>query len=130
MDGNKGDFTSIDEYILCCPSDVQERLQAIRETIKEAAPEAKEKISYQMPAFEYYGSLVYFAAFKKHIGFYPVTSGINAFKEEVERYQTGKGTLQFPLDQPIPLELISKITKFRAAENAEKAASRKLKRSR
>lgn len=93
-----------------------------------AAPEAEEKISYQMPTFALYGNLVHFAAHKNHIGFYPTPSGIEAFKEELSAYKGAKGSVQFPLDQPMPYDLISKIVKFRVKENVEKAESKKLKK--
>ena len=107
------------------PSDVQEVLQKIRKTIHEAAPDATEKISYQMPTFYLNGNLVHFAAFKEHIGFYPVPSGIEKFKKELSVYKQGKGSVQFPLDQPMPYDLITKIVKFRVKENLEKAKSKK-----
>jgi uncharacterized protein YdhG (YjbR/CyaY superfamily) len=113
-------YKTIDEYIKSFPDDIQIILKKIRETIRKAAPEATETISYQMPAFKLNGNLVWFAAFKNHIGFYPIPSGIEAFKEEVSPYATGKGTLQFPLDKPIPYDLIEKIVTFRAKENLEK----------
>ncbi|WP_066307091.1 iron chaperone [Bacillus sp. FJAT-29814] len=111
----------IDEYILEYPKEVQEILKTIRRVIKEAAPNAVEKISYQMPTFVLNGNLVHFAAFKNHIGFYPTPSGINAFKQELTGYKTSKGAIQFPLEKPIPYELISQIVKFRVAENIRKA---------
>jgi len=110
-------YNTIDEYITLFSPELQERLEAIRKVIKEEAPEAKEKISYQMPAFELYGNLVYFAAFKNHIGFYPTPSGTEEFKEELSKYKGGKGSVQFPLDQPIPFDLIRRIVRFRMAEN-------------
>jgi uncharacterized protein YdhG (YjbR/CyaY superfamily) len=112
--------TTIDEYIAGFPPDVQEILQKIRMTIHEAAPEATEKISYQMPTFFLKGNLVHFAAFKEHIGFYPVPTGIEKFKKELSVYKQGKGSVQFPLDQPMPYELITKIVKFRVKENLSK----------
>ncbi len=121
MEGNKIAYTTIDEYILQFSPEVQEILKTIREVIKEAAPDAEEKISYQMPAFAFHGILVYFAAFKNHIGFYPTGSGISAFKQELSGFKGGKGTIQFPLGKPIPYELISRIVKFRVAENVKKA---------
>ncbi|MNE92324.1 hypothetical protein D3C80_1900350 [compost metagenome] len=111
----------MDEYIEQAAPEVRELLQEIRNVIHEAAPEATEKISYQMPTFDLYGNLVHFAAFKKHIGFYPAPRGIEAFKEELSVYKGAKGSVQFPLDQPMPYDLISRIVKFRAAENIEKA---------
>jgi uncharacterized protein YdhG (YjbR/CyaY superfamily) len=112
---------SIDEYIASFPVDVQKRLQEIRAAIKSVAPQATEKISYQMPTFYLNGNLVHFAAFKNHIGFYPVPSGIEAFKKELSKYAQGKGSVQFPLDQPLPLALIKKIVKFRVGENLAKS---------
>jgi uncharacterized protein YdhG (YjbR/CyaY superfamily) len=109
---------NIDEYIAGFPTDVQEILEKIRMTIKEAAPEAEETISYQMPTFNLKGKyLVYFAAYKKHIGFYPAPIGNEEFKEELSVYESGKGTVQFPFDKPIPIDLIRKIVKFRIKEN-------------
>jgi len=115
---------SIDEYILKFPPEIQEILKTIRKVIKESAPEAEEKISYQMPAFALHGILVYFAAFKNHIGFYPTSSGITAFDQELSEYKGGKGSIQFPFGKPIPYELISKIVKFRVAENIKNAAEK------
>ncbi len=112
--------SSIDQYIAQFPEDIQQKLQEIRAVIHEAAPEATEKISYQMPTFFLRGNLVHFAAFKHHIGFYPVPSGIAAFEEELAPYKRSKGAVQFPLDQPIPTELISRIVQFRVAENLQK----------
>ena len=112
---------TIDEYIAAFPNDVQDILEKIRMTIRKAAPEAEETISYQMPTFTLNGHyLVYFAAFKKHIGFYPAPIGNAEFEQELSVYGSGKGTVKFPLDQPIPLDLISKIVKFRAKENLER----------
>ena len=106
-----------DEYIATFPKNVQIILEDVRQAIREAAPEAKERISYQMPAFEQNGILVWFAAFKKHIGFFPKVSAIEAFKEKLSSYQTSKGTIQFPLNEPIPFDLIKEIVKFRVKEN-------------
>jgi uncharacterized protein YdhG (YjbR/CyaY superfamily) len=111
---------TIDEYIAACPPDVQAILQKIRLTIHNAAPQATEKISYQMPTFYLNGNLVYFAAFKEHIGFYPIPTGIEAFKPELSVYKQGKGSVQFPLDRPIPYDLIERIVKFRVEENMKK----------
>ena len=127
MEEKKTIPNSIDEYIIQFPVEIQEILQNIRKVIKEAAPEAKEKISYQMPTFDLHGNLVHFAAYKNHIGFYPAPSGIDAFKEELSQYKGAKGSVQFPLDKPMPYELISKIVKFRVEENINKAEN-KLKR--
>lgn len=120
MDTDKTAFATIDEYIAQFPADVGEKLQKLRAVIKEAAPEATEKISYQMPTFYLNGNLVHFAAYAHHIGFYPVPSGIEAFKEELSAYKGAKGSVQFPLDKPLPYELISRIVKFRAEENMKK----------
>lgn len=112
---------NIDAYIAGFPPDVQEILQAIRHTIREAAPDAQETISYQMPTFTLHGNLVHFAAFSKHIGLYPAPTGIEVFKDELAGYKQGKGSVQFPLDQPIPYALISRIVQYRVKENQEKA---------
>jgi uncharacterized protein YdhG (YjbR/CyaY superfamily) len=114
-------YSSIDEYIATFPEDIQKKLQDIRATIKAAAPEAQEKISYQMPTYFLQGNLVHFAAFKNHIGFFPVPSGIEAFKDELSAYESSKGGVRFPLNQPLPLELITRIVKFRVAENLKHA---------
>ena len=116
---------AIDEYIRQTPADVQEILQTLRRIIQEEAPEAQESFSYQMPTFVLNGNLVHFAAFKNHIGFYPVPSGITAFQQELSSYKQGKGSVQFPLNQPIPYELIRRIVRFRVAENLEKAKAKK-----
>jgi len=116
--------STIDEYIAGFPPDVQAILQKIRLTIREAAPDAEETISYQMPTFTLKGNLVHFAAFKEHIGFYPTPTGIEKFQKELSAYKGAKGSARFPLDQPIPYGLIGKIAKFRAKENAAKAAAK------
>lgn len=108
---------NIDEYIAAYPDNVRRILEELRATIRNAAPEAEEKISYQMPAFALKGILVYFAAFKNHIGFYPTSSAIERFKNELAIYKSGKGSVQFPIDNPLPLSLITKIVRFRAEEN-------------
>ena len=110
---------SIDDYILNCHPDVQARLQQLRMVIKEAAPEATEKISWKMPTFVLNGNLVFFAAFKKHIGFYPLPSGIEAFKDELLEYKSSKGSVQFPLNKPLPFDLISRMVKARVDENTK-----------
>lgn len=117
--------SSIDTYINSFPEEIQTLLQQVRVTIHEAAPEAMEAIKYAMPTFVLNGNLVHFAAFKNHIGFYPVPSGIEAFKEELSVYNGGKGSVQFPLDKPIPLELISRIVKFRVIENQAKSKKKR-----
>jgi uncharacterized protein YdhG (YjbR/CyaY superfamily) len=114
--------STIDEYIAEFPKDVQRILQQLRATIKAAVPEAEEKISYQIPTFVLRGNLVHFAAYKAHIGFYPGPSGIKTFVQELSKYETAKGTVKFPLKDPLPLELISNIVKFRAVENLQLAA--------
>ena len=115
---------NIDEYIAGFPRDVQDTLQRIRAIIRDAAPDAEEAIKYQIPTFVLHGNLVHFAAFQKHIGFYPTPSAIAAFSGELRGYETARGSVQFPLDKPIPYDLISQITKFRVKENLEKAAAK------
>ncbi|HEY5583293.1 MAG TPA: DUF1801 domain-containing protein [Ruminiclostridium sp.] len=121
MDGNNITCESIDEYIIKFPPEIQKILRMLRKVIKESAPEAEEKISYQMPTFVLHGNLVHFAAHKNHMGFYPTPSGIDAFKHELSEYKGAKGSIQFPLEKSIPYELISKIVKFRVAENIKQA---------
>lgn len=121
MEGNKNTPESIDEYIANFPFELQEKLKMLREVIREAAPEAKEKISYQMPTFVFHGNLVHFAVFKNHIGFYPAPSGIDAFRQELSEYKGSKGAIQFPLEKPLPYPLISEIVKYRVNENIKKA---------
>jgi uncharacterized protein YdhG (YjbR/CyaY superfamily) len=111
---------TIDDYIAICPADIREILNDLRNTIRKAAPKAEEKISYQMPAFAQKGILVYFAAQKEHIGFYPTSSGVEAFKEELSGYSTSKGVVRFPYGKQLPLKLISEIVRFRVMENLEK----------
>lgn len=115
---------TIDEYIAGFPQEVQEILQKIRQTIRAAAPDAEEKISYQMPTFTLNGNLVHFAAFKNHIGLYPAPTGIEKFKKELAAYQSAKGSVRFPLDKPIPFALIGKITRFRVKENLARAKAK------
>jgi uncharacterized protein YdhG (YjbR/CyaY superfamily) len=110
-------FETIDDYIKTFPTDVQSILEKMRQTIRKAAPEAVEAVSYQMPTFKLNGkNLVHFAAFKSHIGFYPIPSGIEAFRRELSPYKQGKGSAQFPVDQPIPYDLVEKIVRFRVKE--------------
>jgi len=116
----KTQYKTIDEYIKTYPTNIQSILEQMRKTIQKAAPEASEAISYQMPAFKLNGNLVYFAAFKNHIGFYPTSSGIEAFKQELSPYKTSKGAIQFPLDKPLPCDLVEKIVLFRVKENLAK----------
>lgn len=121
METNKTTAKDIDEYIARFPKDIQAILQKIRQIVKKAAPGATEKISYQMPTFYLNGNLVHFAAFKNHIGFYPTPSGTAKFKKEISGYQAAKGSIQFPLDQPIPYDLIRQIVASRVKENSAKA---------
>ncbi len=121
METKSKDYSSIDEYIESFPKETQEILTKLRVVIKDAAPNAEEKISYRMPTFYQKGNLVHFAAYKKHIGFYPAPSGIQAFKNELSAYKGAKGSVQFPIDKPMPYQLIDKIVRFRVAENLRKA---------
>ena len=121
-------FSNIDEYIAVFPAHVQEILKTLRATIRAAAPEAEERISYQMPTFSLKGNLVHFAAYKNHIGFYPTSSGIEKFKAELSAYEGGKGSVKFPLDEPLPFDLVSEIVRFRVQENLERAAAKGSKR--
>ncbi|MGV3503234.1 MAG: iron chaperone [Adhaeribacter sp.] len=115
----------IDHYISAFPPQVQNLLNQVRSTIRQAAPEAKESIKYAIPTFELHGNLVHFAAFRKHLGFYPVPSGMQAFEQELAAFKQGKGSVQFPLDQPLPLDLITRIVRFRVEENKIKAKKKK-----
>jgi len=129
MKSNKADFASIDEYIGKFPKDVQKILEEVRRTIKAAAPKAEEKISYNMPTFMLNGKyLIYFAGWKHHISLYPVPVGSDAFNKEVSKYAAGKGTLQFPLDKPLPLKLITKIVKLRIEDDLGKAEIKSAKK--
>lgn len=121
-------FDTIDEYIVQFPDDIQDRLQAIRCAIREAAPEATEKISWQMPTFHQLGNVVHFAAFKNHIGFFPGASGVEVFADKLTAYKTSKGTIQFPYGQPTPLDLVKEITRFRVDENRQIAEAKKTKK--
>ena len=116
---------TIDEYIAGFSTDIQKVLEQVRTTIKTAAPDAQEAIKYAMPTFVLNGNLVHFAAFKNHIGFYSTPSEHPAFKDELSAYKGAKGSVQFPLDKPIPLDLITRIVEFRAKENLEKAQKKK-----
>jgi uncharacterized protein YdhG (YjbR/CyaY superfamily) len=115
---------SIDEYIADFPADVQKKLKELRQTVKKIAPDVKEKISYRMPSFFLNGSLLYFAAHPNHIGFYPYPSAIEAFKKELSQYHTAKGSIQFPIDKPLPLDLISRIVDFRVKEKRGNASAK------
>lgn len=109
-------MTTVDEYILQFPVKVQAILQTLRKLVKDISPEAEEKMSYQMPTYYLKGNLVHFAAYKNHIGFYPTPAGIDAFKDELSDYKSAKGSVQFPIDKPIPFELIKRIVEFRVSE--------------
>ena len=122
--------STIDEYIRAFPRDVQKKLTDLRATIHRAAPDATEKISYGMPTFFHKKNLVHFAAYQHHIGFYPTPSGITGFSDELSGYVTSKGAVQFPIDEPLPLELVTRIVKFRVAENEAKAPAKKRARAR
>ena len=121
--------TNIDEYIARFPEDVQAILEKVRVTIREAAPDAEEAISYQMPTFKLKGNLVHFAGYKKHVGFYPAPSGIEKFGKGLSTYKSAKGSVQFPLDKPIPYDLIGEIVQFRVKENLTKAEAKSEKKS-
>jgi len=126
MKDKKVTFDSIDEYIASFPEDAQKIMEQLRSTIKAAAPRAGEKISYNMPTFTLNGTyLVYFAGWKNHIAFYGAPRGNAEFKEDLSAYETGQGTLKFPLDKPMPLDLIAKIVKFRVSENLKRTDKKK-----
>jgi uncharacterized protein YdhG (YjbR/CyaY superfamily) len=118
----------IDKYIARFPEEVQSILEKIRKTIRESAPNAEEIMNYGIPTFTLEGNLVHFAGFKNHIGFYPAPSGIEKFKKQLSKYEGAKGSVQFPLDQPIPYELIAKIVAFRVKENVAKAEAKRKKK--
>lgn len=120
--------TNVDAYIARFPASTQKRLQQLRAAILKAAPKAEEMISYQMPAYKLNGVLVYFAGYDKHIGFYPTASGIANFKNELSAYKFAKGSVQFPLDEALPIKLVTQIVKFRVMENMEKAKKKKAKK--
>jgi uncharacterized protein YdhG (YjbR/CyaY superfamily) len=128
MEESKVTPQSIDEYIVQFTPEIQEKLVMLRKVIKEAAPEATEKISWGMPTFVLHGNLVHFAAFKNHIGLYPSPSGIDNFKDELSEYKGAKGSIQFPFKKPMPYELIGKIVKFRVAENIQIAEDKMKKK--
>lgn len=121
----KNNPTTIDEYIADFPKDIQKLLEQVRTTIKKAAPDAKEKIGYGIPTFTLNGNLVHFGGYQNHIGFYATPNGHEAFKKELSVYKQGKGSVQFPIDEPLPLDLISRIVKFRVKQNLEKAGAKK-----
>ena len=129
MEATATKFKTVDEYISLQPKNIKTLLQQIRKTIKEAAPDAEELISYNMPGYKLKGMLVYFAAWKEHIGFYGASSTlVEKFKKELSAYEISKGTIKFPFDKPLPLTLITKIVKYRAKENLEKAAAKSIKK--
>jgi uncharacterized protein YdhG (YjbR/CyaY superfamily) len=128
MSTNRTMPRNIDEYIAGFPADIQARLKKIRLTIRRAAPAAEEAIKYQIPTFMLNGNLVHFAAFKNHIGFYPAPRGIVEFKQQLAPYRAAKGSVRFPLDEPVPYDLIAKIVKFRVRDNLAKTAARRKRR--
>lgn len=125
MKQTAGEATTIDQYIRGFPKDVQQKLSEMRSTIRKAAPEASEKIAYGVPTFTLNGNLVHFAAFTHHIGFYPAPSAITRFQKELKKYKSAKGSVQFPLDEPLPLELVAAMVEFRVGENSRKKATNK-----
>lgn len=128
MNKSESKCQSVDEYISGFPKNIQDKLKSIRMIIKKAAPDALETISYQMPAYKLNGILLYFAGYKNHIGFYPLASAIKAFKSKIESYSYSKGSIQFPIDEKLPKDLIEEIAEYRVAENAEKVRkNRKIK---
>jgi uncharacterized protein YdhG (YjbR/CyaY superfamily) len=129
MKSEKEGPENIDEYISGFPEEIRDLLEQIRQTIRNAAPEATEAISYQMPTFRLNGNLVHFAAFKGHIGLYPAPTGIETFRKELSAYKGGKGSVQFPITDPLPLDLITRIVRFRADENRKKTKQKVSKRN-
>jgi uncharacterized protein YdhG (YjbR/CyaY superfamily) len=119
----------VDMYISAQPENARVKLEELRQTIRKAAPDAEELISYSMPAFKQNGMLVYYASFKNHIGFYPAPSGIEVFKKELSGYKVAKGSVQFPIDKKLPAGLITKIVKFRVKENLDKAKKKAVSKS-
>ena len=120
METSRSHFKTMDEYIAEFPKNVREILEEFRRVIKQSAPQAEESISYGIPTFKLNGNLVHFAAFKNHIGFYPMPSAINAFNKELSPYKLAKGTVQFQIDEPIPFDLVRKIVRYRVKENMER----------
>lgn len=127
MEKGKALPVSIDQYISEAPQEIQQKLRELRTVIKAEVPEAEERIAYGMPTFSQEGNLVHFAAFKNHIGFFPAPSGIENFKDELAKYKTSKGTVQFPLDEEMPMDLVREIVRFRLKENLSKAAAKRKK---
>ena len=128
MEERPAGFRSVDEYIATFPPETRSLLETIRAAIRAAAPDAKEIISYGMPAYAQHGNLVYFAAAKRHIGLYPTSSAMQAFEADFAGYVHSKGAVHFPLDQPLPLDLVTKIVEFRVAENLARAEAKAQKR--
>jgi uncharacterized protein YdhG (YjbR/CyaY superfamily) len=126
MAASRRQFKTMDEYINTFPEDIRRILTELRQTIREVAPDAEETINYQIPTFTLNGNLVHFAAFENHIGFYPAPSGMEAFKKELSEYKGAKGSVQFPIDQPLPLPLIRRIVKYRVKENLERKQNKKV----
>ena len=115
-------FKRVEEYLSALPADIRSKMEDLRSVIKQAAPEATEVISYNMPAFRFHGILLYYAAHTEHIGFYPAnTHVIEQFRDDLKGYQTSKGTIKFPMDKPIPVSLVKRIVKFRVKQNLEKS---------
>lgn len=121
----KEQYTTTDEYIRTFPAGIQALLNKTRQTIRQAAPEATKAIGYGIPTFKLNGNLVHFAAFKNHIGFYPTPSGIEAFEKEISQYKWAKGSIQFPLDKPVPLDLVKRIVVFRVQAVSQRKASKR-----
>lgn len=128
MTTNTSPASGMEDYIRSFPPEIQTILQELRSTIRKAAPQAEETIGYGIPTFRLNGNLVHFGAYKNHIGFYPAPSGIEAFKKELSVYEGAKGSIKFPIDQPLPLALVTRIVKFRVKENIDKAAGKKAKK--
>ncbi len=128
MDRTRGGFSTIDEYIAEFPEDIQLKLRELRAVIAAEAPQASEKISYAMPTFYLNGNLVHFAAYQRHIGFFPAPTGLAEFEQELAPYKHSKGAVQFPLDRPLPLDLVRKIVRYRVQENLRKAAEKRKKK--
>ena len=127
MEGKRVAASTVDEYIEQQPQEVQETLRKIRATIRETVPDAEERISYGIPGYYQKGQVIFFAAFPKHLSVYPAPFGVEEFKDDLARYQKGKGTLQFPLDQPVPYDLIVRVAQYRLAQNMMKKAARRKK---
>jgi uncharacterized protein YdhG (YjbR/CyaY superfamily) len=123
----KGKFSNVDEYISLHPEPIRKGLNLLRKTIKQAAPDAEETISYNMPAYKLNGMLVFFAAMKNHFGFYPTASPMKIFQEKLKKYETSKGAIRFPFDKPLPLKLVSDIVKWKVRENTSKELSKNKK---